>query len=204
MTEAPRADSAQAEAFIDAAYQRLLEGGVDAVKVASVSEAISLTRTAFYWHFKDREALLDALLARWEAKNTGNLIARTEAFAASANEAVLNVFDAWLLPEIFDARFDFAVRTWAHSDPTVREKVQANDAMRLDALTRMFSRFGYNGLAAETRARALYYTQIGYISMMVIETTDVRLERMPSYVETYTGKPLSEAEWARFLARHTA
>ena len=100
MTEAPRADSAQAEAFIDAAYQRLLEGGVDAVKVASVSEAISLTRTAFYWHFKDREALLDALLARWEAKNTGNLIARTEAFAAS------DILGAGLPEELAKEGFD--------------------------------------------------------------------------------------------------
>ena len=80
MTAMTRTDTSQAEAFLEAAYARLIEGGVDAVKVAPLAEALTLTRTAFYWHFKDRESLLEALLARWEAKNTGNLIAQAEAF----------------------------------------------------------------------------------------------------------------------------
>ncbi len=203
MTAMTRTDTSQAEAFLEAAYARLIEGGVDAVKVAPLAEALTLTRTAFYWHFKDRESLLEALLARWEAKNTGNLIAQAEAFAETINEAILNLFDAWLLPDIFDARFDFAIRNWALSDAAVKAKVQANDALRIDALTAMFARFGYDALAAETRARAIYYTQIGYISMMVVETRAVRLQRMPSYVETYSGRALTEAEWTRFLARHS-
>lgn len=202
MTELAHPDRSQAAAFVEAAYRRLVEGGVDAVRVAALAEALNLTRTAFYWHFRDRDALLEALLARWEAKNTGNLVARTRAFAATVNEAILNVFDAWLVAEIFDSRFDFAVRTWALSDAAVRAKVQATDALRMDALAAMFARFGYPPIAAETRARALYYTQIGYISMLVAETVEVRLARMPAYVETFSGRRLRRAEWARFAARH--
>jgi AcrR family transcriptional regulator len=192
-----------ADLWIDSAYDLLISGGVDAVKVQPLSTALNLTRTAFYWHFKDREALLDALFARWEAKNTGNLIARTEAFAESINEAILNVFDAWLMPEIFDARFDFAVRTWALADAQIKDKVQTNDAARIAALKQMFARYDYAPAMGEARALALYYTQIGYISMMVSETTDIRIKRMPAYVETYSGVPLSDAEWSRFVARHS-
>ncbi|MDH3264461.1 MAG: TetR/AcrR family transcriptional regulator [Paracoccaceae bacterium] len=196
-------DSLAADLWIDAAYELLIDGGVDAVKVQPLARALNLTRTAFYWHFKDREALLEALLARWETKNTGNLIARTEAFAETINEAILNVFDAWLMPDIFDARFDFAVRTWALADAGVKAKVQANDATRTAALKAMFARFDYDPAMAETRALALYYTQIGYFSMMVSETTEVRVKRMPNYVETYSGRKLTEAEWDRFVARHS-
>lgn len=195
-------DRPSADLWIDAAYDRLVAGGVEAVKVGPLAEALSLTRTAFYWHFKDREALLTALLTRWEAKNTGNLIARTEAFAETINEAILNVFDAWLMPQIFDARFDFAVRTWALADDAVRAVVQSNDARRITALKSMFDRFGYSVASAEARALALYYTQIGYISMMVQETTSVRLARMPAYVETFSGTAPTDGEWSRFAARY--
>ncbi|NUQ47765.1 MAG: TetR/AcrR family transcriptional regulator [Phycisphaerae bacterium] len=163
------------ETWIEAATEVLVDQGIDHVRVDVLATQLGVTRGSFYWHFRDRDALLAALLARWEAKNTGNLVARTLAFAATINEAILNVFDAWLEAAVFDSRFDFAVRTWALSDAAVRAKVQATDALRMDALAAMFARFGYSPIAAETRARALYYTQIGYISMLVAETVEVRL-----------------------------
>ena len=99
MTAMTRTDTSQAEAFLEAAYARLIEGGVDAVKVAPLAEALTLTRTAFYWHFKDRESLLEALLARWEAKNTGNLIAQAEAFAPAPAAAVPPIAAAFAASE---------------------------------------------------------------------------------------------------------
>ena len=65
--------------WLDAAYQLLVEGGVEAVKVMPLAERLGLSRTSFYWHFPDREALLAGLVDRWKAKNTGNLVARCEA-----------------------------------------------------------------------------------------------------------------------------
>jgi AcrR family transcriptional regulator len=53
-----------ADLWLDAAYQLLVEGGVEAVKVMPLAEKLGLSRTSFYWHFADREALLDGLVAR--------------------------------------------------------------------------------------------------------------------------------------------
>ena len=55
---------------------------------------------------------------------------------------------------------------------------------------------------AEVRALTVYYTQIGYYSMMVSEPEALRFGRMPDYVETFTGRTPSEREIARFMARH--
>src|SRR5687768_15485660 len=63
-----------AEVWLDAAYQGLVEGGVDAVKILPLAGRLGLARTSFYWFFKDREELLSALADRWTGKNTGGLV----------------------------------------------------------------------------------------------------------------------------------
>ncbi|HEX9857476.1 MAG TPA: TetR/AcrR family transcriptional regulator, partial [Paracoccaceae bacterium] len=85
-----------ADLWLDAAHAALIEGGVEAVKVGPIAARLGLSRTSFYWHFADREALLAALIARWQGQNTGNLIARTESYAETIAEAVLNLFDCWV------------------------------------------------------------------------------------------------------------
>lgn len=191
-----------AELWLDAAYGALLEGGVAAVKLGPLAAKLGLSRTSFYWHFADREALLAGLIARWQGRNTGNLIARTESYAESIAEAVLNVFDCWVTPDLFDARMEFAMRSWGQSAPEVAAALAEADAARLVALRAMFMRFGYGEAQADIRARTIYLTQIGYISMRTEEPLALRLQRIPTYVEAFTGVMPTEAEVARFVARH--
>ena len=54
--------------WLDAAYKALVEGGVEAVKVMPLAKTLGLTRTSFYWHFTDRDSLLEAVIQRWEEK----------------------------------------------------------------------------------------------------------------------------------------
>lgn len=190
--------------WLGAAYEVLVTAGVDAVKVMPLAQMLGLSRTSFYWHFKDREALLAALLDRWEAQNTGNLVARTEAYAETIVEALYNLFDCWLTRDLFDSRLDFAIRNWALGDPAIKTKLQHTDEARIAAIRAMFERFGYAPDNADTRAHTVYYTQIGYISMMVAEPRDIRLARMPAYVETFSGQSPDASETARFMARHTS
>lgn len=56
------------EGWLEAAYQALLESGVDSVKILPLAKKLNLSRTSFYWFFKDREELLAALVARWREK----------------------------------------------------------------------------------------------------------------------------------------
>lgn len=197
--QTPSADGATL--WLDAAYQVLVSQGVDKIRIASLAELVNSTRTAFYWYFASRTELLDRLIERWQAKNTGNLVARIEAYAETINEAVFNMFDCWLDQELFDAPFDLAVRNWANGDTALAQKVKAADEARIAALIRLFERFGYSANMAFTRAHTVYYTQIGYISMMVTDEPAARLARMPDYVEIYTGVPPSQAEIQRFMAR---
>jgi AcrR family transcriptional regulator len=193
-----------ADLWIGAAHDVLVESGVEAVKLGPLAERLGLSRTSFYGHFASREDLLAELVRRWEAKNTGNLVARAAAYAESIGEALFNLFDCWLDAELFDARLDFAVRNWALGDPGLREVIEATDRERIAAIREMFARFGYPPGEGEVRACTVYYTQIGYIAMMVKEPVALRIRRMPAYVLTFAGRAATAAEVARFAARHGA
>ena len=190
------------EGWLDAAYDALLTSGVEAVKIQSLAKKLKLSRTSFYWFFEDREQLLAALIARWRDKNTGNLVKRSEAYAESIAEAMLNVFDCWLDTELFDSQFEFGIRSWAIQSPEILADVNAADQLRIDAMTKMFVRFGFPEASADVRARTMYLTQIGYISMQTSEDVATRLERIPEYVEIFTGKYPQQRELDRFFARH--
>ncbi len=189
--------------WLDAAYALLVEGGVEAVKVMPLAERLGLSRTSFYWHFTDREALLAGLVDRWKAKNTGNLVARCEASAPTIPAALLNLFDCWYDNTLFDSRLEFAMRTWALTDPAVAAAMTDADAARVAAITGLFRRFGYSEAEADTRARTLYLTQVGYIALRSEESLDVRMARNPAYVLTFCGIAPTQAEVAAFTARHS-
>mgnify|MGYP001099691742 CR=1 FL=1 len=191
-----------AETWIDAAHEVLVDSGIESVRIMTLAKTLGLSRTSFYWHFADREALLDALLERWRAKNTAGLISRTNLYAATIAEAVFNLFDCWITPDLFDARLDFAIRNWARNDRTLEGVVAKADTDRIDAIRTMYVLHGYSQDTADIRARTVYLTQVGYISMMVDEPRETRLARMPAYVEAFTGQAPSSSEVERFLARH--
>ena len=53
------------------------------------------------------------------------------------------------------------------------------------AIRAMFERFGFAAAEADVRARTVYLTQIGYISMQVREDMATRLSRVPDYVRAF-------------------
>lgn len=189
-------------AWIDVAYELLIRSGVGAVKIVPMAKQLKASRTSFYWLFKDREEVLDALLDRWEHQNTDAVIRQSERYASSIVEATFNVFDCWFDADIFDSEFEYAVRSWSLQDPRVAERMGCADDKRLDALQKMFVRYGYDPLEADTRARTIYLIQIGYISMHTQESRSTRIGRVAQYVEIFTGQTCTPADLERFAARH--
>ena len=190
--------------WLDAALDLLVSSGIDAVKIMPLARAVDQTRTGFYWYFKDLGALHDAMVETWEARNTGQIQARCEAPAKTINTALFNLMDCWLDPALFDARLDLAIRNWARNDATLAGRLDAADNARIAAVHDMFLRFGYSREQADVRSLTVIYTQVGYLSMEVEENPVARLNRVPHYVEMFSGQPPTQAEIAEFMARHTS
>src|SRR5215216_2342992 len=65
-----RAGALKAEDWVEAARAGMVEGGIDAVAVEPLARQLGVTKGSFYWHFRDRRALLDATLERWQEEST--------------------------------------------------------------------------------------------------------------------------------------
>jgi AcrR family transcriptional regulator len=191
-----------ANVWLTAAYDELIESGVEAVRIMPLAKRLRLSRTSFYWFFKDRETLLEALIDLWREKNTGCIVKQADAYAESVTEALLNVMDCWFNRELFDSKFEYAVRSWALQSPEVATDILRADKIRLKAFTRLFVRHGLPSSEADVRARTVYLTQIGYISMKTEERLAERMSRIPHYVEIFAGQAPTQRELDRFYARH--
>lgn len=190
------------EVWLAAAHELLVEAGIENVTIQNMSKRLKIARTSFYWHFEDRQELLTALADRWVSRTTEGMIAACKAFAETECEAMFNLISCFLGDKAFDSGLEFAIRSWAQSDPQIMERLHHEDLIRLDELVQLFNRWGHFGVDAETRARTVYLTQIGYISMRIHEPLAVRILRVPSYVQIYTGITPAPREIARFHAQH--
>ncbi|MFM2303629.1 MAG: hypothetical protein RLZZ135_1039, partial [Cyanobacteriota bacterium] len=56
--------------WVQAAIETLIEKGADAVKVDVIAKSLKITRGSFYWHFKNLDDLLAAIIQEWQAVNT--------------------------------------------------------------------------------------------------------------------------------------
>jgi AcrR family transcriptional regulator len=186
--------------WLDLALSVLAAEGVAHVTVLNLSERLSVSRSSFYWYFKNRDELLDALLDRWDRLNTGSIVSLADEPAATVNQAVCNVFRCWVNPVIFSPRLDFAVREWARRSAKVRMALDRSDRERTEAVKAMFVRFGYEARDAFVRARVLYYMQIGYYALDIREPIEARLALTPHYLKAFTGVAPSEAEIDAFRA----
>lgn len=156
--------------WLDSAMALLVEGGASEVKVLTLSTRLGVSRSSFYWYFRDREDLLDQLLGEWERTNTEILCRHCAMPAETITEAVCNLFRCLVGRNQFDYRLDFAVREWARRDASIRQVIDRADTARTQAITEMFLRHGYEPDEADIRARVLYYQQIGYYALDLAET----------------------------------
>ena len=176
------------EDWLNIALDTLISDGVEAVRILSLGQKLGVSRSSFYWYFESRQDLLDQLLEHWRNKNTRFIIERAKRPAPSVTQAVLNVFECWVDENLFQPRLDFAIRAWARSSPRVHEIIDAADNERLAAIRDMFARYGYGEVDAFVRARVLYFMQIGYYSLEIVEPTASRMALVPDYLRSFTGR----------------
>ena len=179
------------EDWIAVATDVLISQGIDRVKVLDLSQRLDVSRSSFYWYFKSRKALLDALLEAWQSTNTRSFVEACDTPAPTITAAVCTLFRCFIDITLFDPQLDFAIREWSRRSGAVRRVVDQADEERVAAVARMFQRHGYSQREADTRARILYYMQVGYYALELHESLETRLSRVPDYLEGFTGqKPL--------------
>lgn len=184
---APRKGAFDREQWLAAARKMLIKSGIEQVKIERLSKQVKVTRSSFYWHFRSRADLLDALLDHWQATNTGPLLRGIEAAIAAGPTGIHILGRLWIEEREFNPAYDTAVRDWARKDPKVAATVRKIDDRRIKALTRLMQVYGYKGNDALVRARIMYFHQVGYYALGIHESAPERLKLEPIYMKALTG-----------------
>src|SRR3954452_17849458 len=146
-------------AWVDAALQAFADGGPEAVRVEPLAKALGVTRGGFYWHFEDRQALLDEMLDTWERRSTDEVLERVEREGGEPEEKVrqagLLTFSRELLP------IDLAVRGWARHDQSVAARLRRVDNRRLEYLRTLIGASHHDADDVEARSMLAFSLAIG-------------------------------------------
>jgi AcrR family transcriptional regulator len=151
--------------WLKAARLALLRGGVEAVRVEKLARDLQVTKGSFYWHFKDREELLEILLCEWEEELLQDIIPRLQ--GRRGREALrllmrllmqrVPLGEQGILPS------DAAVFTWASLSHTVACRVNRAEKKRIELLKQV--------IADPERTELLYLVWLGFVA---------RGQRLPS------------------------
>lgn len=185
--------------WIAAALALLIDEGIDAVRITRLADVLSVTRGSFYWHFRDRDDLYEALIAHWERSNTAAVLDAVRD-APSLDAGILALFDTWLDTSRFDPRLDSAMRDWARRSEDVRNAVEAADDARIKGIAALFAAHGFDETDAFIRARIIYFTQVGYYALGIDETLVQRFGYLEAYYLGFTGRRLDPELAAAYRA----
>jgi len=142
------------EDWIDGALDRLARDGIEKVLIAQLARELGVTKGSFYWHFKDRQDLLDAMLKRWEGLGTLSIIEQVDEKGGTAEDRLRLTID--LSIKQVSSRLEPALRQWGRRDKNVRKALRRVDEQRLDFLKLLFGQLTEDQNEAEARSWLLY------------------------------------------------
>jgi AcrR family transcriptional regulator len=173
--------------WIRVAKTILIKQGIAEVKIEKIAAKLKVTIGSFYWHFKGRAELHDAIIADWLATNTKPLEEAVAHAGDDPRHQYLAFFGVWVLERNFDPAYDNAVRVWSHSSQHVALIVTKVESERIKILHGIMKRFGYANDEAMMRARVTYYHQVGYYALDIHEPTQARIALAPDYAKILVG-----------------
>lgn len=173
-TPSPRKVRAQLDrdGWVEGAVAVLSEEGMNGLRIEVLAKNFGVTKGSFYWHFKDRKDLLDAILEHWREGRMRDIEKQTNAEAGQEKEQLLSVIEVYSASRNRKGMaIELAVRDWAQRDPAVAKIVEGVDLYRLECTRRLFVACGLDEAEARSRSVLLYAYVFGQ-SLMFSEHFD--------------------------------
>ena len=164
-----------------AALEAIAEQGVGALSVEALARQLGVTKGSFYWHFRTRDALLDAALTRWEHYSETEIILPIEQMPDPHAR----------LPELF-RRASHEVHTHrvyaallkALDHPKVVSVIARVSRRRIEFLAATYREAELEPAEALNRARLTYAAYIGFLQLnFTMGLPRLQQEDYDAYVE---------------------
>jgi len=143
--------------WLRAARVALLKSGVSEVRVERLARDLRVSKGSFYWHFKDRQDLLENLLRDWE-KDFPQIMSQVKGKRGrEAFQLLLRlVVEQAPLGQKGIVPSDAAMFTWASVSPKVRRRINRAEKKRIELLKRI--------IGDSERSEILYLVWLGFVA----------------------------------------
>jgi AcrR family transcriptional regulator len=148
----------QANDWVAAAASRFAEQGIESVRVEILARDLSVSKGSFYWHFRDREELLEMLLDDWE---------RNELLWFETEDRLVSAATRWAryIERASDPgriRLEVALRAWARKDEHVARRLAAAERKQTGCIASVMRDIGFQGRSADMWAEIVHMVCLGW------------------------------------------
>jgi AcrR family transcriptional regulator len=130
-------------------FARTGEGGLHVEKLA---RELGIAKSGFYWHFRDREDLLDNLFEYWNYEYNDTVMRNPKVVDSAPRERLHAVMTV-----VFDqnlTEYESSLQSWARKDADIARRYQRALKRRKEFVLDALAELGFEGEAAEMRARS--------------------------------------------------
>jgi AcrR family transcriptional regulator len=157
---APKSTPLQRGDWVRAAFARLSDDGIDAVRVEVLARDLHVSKGSFYWHFRDRDELAAAMLDQWDEDESAWLdeaVADEKSAAARWAELVKHLTDA------AHSRQEAALRDWARREERVAARARAVEQKRRGYIANVLQDVGFTARAADSWSELALLICLGWV-----------------------------------------
>ena len=140
----------------------MAEKGIRAVAIESLARRMGVTKGSFYWHFPNRDALLEQSLLRWEKHDEANLQASLGAIA-DPRERLRSFFRRTGREQLTHDVYSSLLTAADH--PKVKPLLERVAERRMKRIEAAFGEIGFTPEEASHRARLTYSTYLGFLQL---------------------------------------
>ena len=129
------------EDWVLAAWDILGDGSLEEIKVKRLAAKLGATRGSFYWHFKNRQELIEALVDRWFAVlGVREATMRDLEGMSDPKKKLWTVMQNVILR--INAGQSVALRLYTHRDQKLRQRIKSEDNRRDEHFAELFQDLG--------------------------------------------------------------
>ncbi|MBY8965427.1 TetR/AcrR family transcriptional regulator [Algiphilus sp. NNCM1] len=154
--------SLSADDWATAALDAMAAGGLGAVAIEPLARQLGVTKGSFYWHFANRDALIEAALERWEREETDDIMARV-GDEQDPYERIVRVFKA-ANASYRSGRLYLALAA-ASDRPSIQQVVRRVSERRLSFLLDCYRALGLSEADARRWSTFAYATFMGNLQI---------------------------------------
>lgn len=172
--------------WLEAGLLALSEAGVAALTVEGLAKSLGIAKAGFYWHFKNRDDLLQQLLDYWTHELTQVVTSNPEVLALKPENRLVRT--SQMIIDYDLTRYEIPIRQWALQDAKAARAVKKVNQIRLDFIRHTFSELGFKGDDLEMRTM-LFVCYVSWESPMFKEISRKRRrELIPKRIDFLTRK----------------